>query len=85
MLLALPIGMLIGLSLGALGGGGSILTVPALVYLLGESPGNVHRVRGPGEPVVLDHGEEQAQPADVERRHPVPRRCHHVRIQLSCS
>ena len=38
MLLALPIGILIGLSLGALGGGGSILTVPALVYLLGESP-----------------------------------------------
>src|SRR5690606_11493266 len=28
-------GVLIGLSLGALGGGGSILTVPALVYLLG--------------------------------------------------
>ena len=47
--------------------------------------GNVHRVRGAGEPVVLDHGEEQAQPADVERRHPVPRRCRHVRIQLSCS
>ena len=38
MLLALPIGLLIGLSLGALGGGGSILTVPALVYLLGVSP-----------------------------------------------
>jgi uncharacterized membrane protein YfcA len=37
-LLALPIGILIGLSLGALGGGGSILTVPALVYLLGVSP-----------------------------------------------
>jgi uncharacterized protein len=37
-LLALPIGVLIGLSLGALGGGGSILTVPALVYLLGVSP-----------------------------------------------
>ena len=37
-LLALPIGIVIGLSLGALGGGGSILTVPALVYLLGESP-----------------------------------------------
>jgi uncharacterized membrane protein YfcA len=36
-LLALPIGILIGLSLGALGGGGSILTVPALVYLLGQS------------------------------------------------
>jgi len=30
--------MLIGLSLGALGGGGSILAVPALVYLLGLSP-----------------------------------------------
>jgi uncharacterized membrane protein YfcA len=28
--------LLIGLSLGALGGGGSILTVPALVYLLGQ-------------------------------------------------
>jgi uncharacterized membrane protein YfcA len=37
-LLALPIGIVIGLSLGALGGGGSILTVPALVYLLGVSP-----------------------------------------------
>lgn len=33
---AIPIGLLIGLSLGALGGGGSILTVPALVYLLGQ-------------------------------------------------
>ena len=35
--LAIPAGLLIGLSLGALGGGGSILTVPALVYLLGQS------------------------------------------------
>lgn len=34
--LAIPIGLLIGLSLGALGGGGSILTVPALVFLLGQ-------------------------------------------------
>jgi len=34
--LAIPIGLLIGLSLGALGGGGSILTVPALVYPLGQ-------------------------------------------------
>ena len=33
---AVPIGLLIGLSLGALGGGGSILTVPALVYVLGQ-------------------------------------------------
>ena len=34
--LAIPVGLLIGVSLGALGGGGSILTVPALVYLLGQ-------------------------------------------------
>jgi len=32
---ALALGLLIGLSLGALGGGGSILTVPALVFVLG--------------------------------------------------
>ncbi|ARF55762.1 sulfite exporter TauE/SafE family protein [Streptomyces gilvosporeus] len=31
-------GLLIGGLLGALGGGGSILAVPALVYLLGQSP-----------------------------------------------
>jgi len=35
LMVAIPVGLLIGLSLGALGGGGSILTVPALVYLLG--------------------------------------------------
>jgi uncharacterized membrane protein YfcA len=33
---AIGLGILIGASLGALGGGGSILTVPALVYVLGE-------------------------------------------------
>ncbi len=38
LLIAIPAGLLIGLSLGALGGGGSILTVPALVYLLNQSP-----------------------------------------------
>ncbi len=37
-LLALAAGALIGLSLGALGGGGSILAVPVLVYLLDQSP-----------------------------------------------
>ena len=36
--IAIPAGLLIGLSLGALGGGGSILTVPVLVYLLGQAP-----------------------------------------------
>ena len=34
--LASPLGFLIGLSLGALGGGGSILAVPALVYGAGQ-------------------------------------------------
>lgn len=32
------VGFGIGLSLGLLGGGGSILTVPALVYVVGQSP-----------------------------------------------
>lgn len=32
------LGFSIGLSLGLLGGGGSILTVPALVYLIGQTP-----------------------------------------------
>jgi uncharacterized protein len=36
--IAIPAGLLIGLSLGTLGGGGSILTVPALVYLLHQQP-----------------------------------------------
>jgi uncharacterized protein len=35
---AIVVGLVIGLSLGTLGGGGSILTVPALVYLLGQTP-----------------------------------------------
>ena len=38
LLLAVAAGVLIGLSLGALGGGGSILAVPVLVYALGQSP-----------------------------------------------
>ena len=37
-LLSSPLGLLIGVSLGALGGGGSILAVPALVYAAGQSP-----------------------------------------------
>lgn len=36
--LAIAAGILIGLSLGALGGGGSILAVPVLVYSLGQTP-----------------------------------------------
>ncbi len=37
LVLAISAGALIGLSLGALGGGGSILAVPVLVYLLDQS------------------------------------------------
>lgn len=37
-LLASPLGFLIGISLGALGGGGSILAVPVLVYAAGQDP-----------------------------------------------
>jgi len=37
-LLASPLGFLIGVSLGALGGGGSILAVPVLVYVAGQDP-----------------------------------------------
>jgi uncharacterized membrane protein YfcA len=36
-LVALGLGLIIGAFLGALGGGGAILTVPALVYVLGQS------------------------------------------------
>lgn len=37
-LLASPLGLFIGLALGALGSGGSILAVPALVYAAGVTP-----------------------------------------------
>lgn len=36
MLLAIPLGLAIGLAVGLLGGGGSVLAVPVLVYVLGE-------------------------------------------------
>jgi uncharacterized membrane protein YfcA len=36
--LASPLGFLIGLALGALGGGGSIIAVPVLVYVAGQEP-----------------------------------------------
>jgi len=37
-LLASPLGFLIGMALGAVGGGGSILAVPARVYVAGQNP-----------------------------------------------
>ena len=36
--LAIALGVMIGASLGLLGGGGSILTVPIFVYILGFPP-----------------------------------------------
>ncbi|MFW6695682.1 sulfite exporter TauE/SafE family protein [Streptomyces sp. MAR4 CNX-425] len=38
LILALAAGALTGLALGALGGGGSVLAVPALIYVLGYGP-----------------------------------------------
>jgi uncharacterized membrane protein YfcA len=38
LLAAAVLGLIIGAVLGGLGGGGSILTVPALIYLLGQDP-----------------------------------------------
>lgn len=38
LVLALVAGAVVGLALGALGGGGSVLAVPALIYLLGFTP-----------------------------------------------
>ena len=37
-LLASPLGFLVGVALGALGGGGSILIVPVLVFVVGQEP-----------------------------------------------
>ena len=38
-LLAIPFGLAIGLVVGTVGGGGAILALPVLVYVLGEPPG----------------------------------------------
>ena len=37
LLLAVPLGLLIGLAVGTLGGGGSVLAIPVLVYVLDQS------------------------------------------------
>ena len=37
-LTALGVGVLVGVVVGALGAGGGILSVPALIYLLGQDP-----------------------------------------------
>ncbi|SNC62977.1 hypothetical protein SAMN05445756_0809 [Kytococcus aerolatus] len=38
LLVPLVVGVLVGLLMGSLGGGGAIIAIPALVYLLGQSP-----------------------------------------------
>ena len=45
--LTMAFGVIVGLALGLVGGGGSILTVPILVYALGES---VHLATGTSWP-----------------------------------
>lgn len=39
MLLAIPLGLALGLVVGCVGGGGGILALPLLIYVLGEAPG----------------------------------------------
>src|SRR3954469_11586959 len=39
LLLAIPFGLVIGLIVGAVGGGGAILALPVLIYVLGEPVG----------------------------------------------
>lgn len=48
-ILSLVFGSLIGFSLGLLGGGGSILTVPILVYVIGQ---DVHAATGTSLAIV---------------------------------
>ena len=50
---AAALGILIGVSLGALGGGGSILTVPALVYVAGLAVGFLTGFFGVGGGFVI--------------------------------
>ena len=73
LLLAVVAGALIGLSLGALGGGGSILAVPVLVYALGQSPvAGDHRFAGGGGADLTDQrrgGVPRRQRAARPRRH----------------
>lgn len=51
-LLAIPFGLGIGLSLGMLGGGGSVLAVPVLVYVLGQT---VHEAITTSSCLFRDH------------------------------
>ena len=44
-LLAIPFGLVIGLIVGAVGGGGAILALPVLVYVLGDRSARHRRPR----------------------------------------
>lgn len=65
-MLAVPFGLAIGLSLGALGGGGAVLALPVLVYVLGQ---DVHAAATGSLAVVaaaaLAGGAAQASRAEV--------------------
>jgi len=66
MLVALPLGLALGLALGAVGGGGAVLAVPLLVYVVGQ---DVHAATTTSLAVVtaaaLAAGAVQAQRARV--------------------
>ena len=70
MILALPLGVLIGLAVGLLGGGGSVLAVPVLVHVLGQ---DVHEATTASLAVVaaaaLAAAVMHAREATVCRRH----------------
>ena len=61
---AAALGLVIGLVIGGLGGGGGVLTVPALVYVLGLSARRHHRQRPHRRPV---RGGRCPRPAAVPR------------------
>ena len=69
---AIPFGLGIGVSLGMLGGGGSVLAVPVLVYILGQP---VHQVSVRDRP----HSGRTSQPPErigdqepkIECPHPI--------------
>ena len=65
MALAIVLGLAIGLALGSLGGGGSILAVPVLVHFAGQSAGAatatslvavVAKVSADGTIYPIEHG-----------------------------
>ena len=66
LLLAIPFGLAIGLIVGAVGGGGAILALPVLVYVLGEGVGPASTAS-----LIVSRSPPRSAPA----RAPVTARC----------